>query len=141
MKYEFATRNEKRHPQRMSSLSVKPKPLPNGPAITVDKCAICMRSKIVSPWECKECLKEDTMMYIGPQLPEDRSGEPETFYLGKEKTMIKLNFILARPAKSGGGDRYEHGVKDDRDHMVIYIPQDISRREGAIQKSFIVTIE
>ena len=57
------------------------------------------------------------------------------------KTMIKLNFLLTRPAKSGGGDRYEHGVKDDRDYMVIYIPQDISRKEGAIQKSFIVTIE
>ena len=55
--------------------------------------------------------------------------------------MIKLNFILTRPAKSGGGDRYEHGVKDDRDHLVIYIPQDVSRKDGAIQKKFIITFE
>ena len=37
---------------------------------------------------------------------------------------------IVRPAKASGGDRYEHGVLKDDDHMVIYIPQHISRSQG-----------
>ncbi len=54
---------------------------------------------------------------------------------------FQLKFVLTRPAKSGGGDRYEHGVKDDQDFMTIYIPQTLSRKEGEIKKDFIVTFE
>ena len=55
--------------------------------------------------------------------------------------MTKLNFILTRPAKKSGGDRYEHGSKDAPDFMVIYIPQTISRKEGTIQKEITVVFE
>ena len=54
---------------------------------------------------------------------------------------FQLKFVLTRPAKSGGGDRYEHGVKDDQDFMTIYIQQTLSRKEGEIKKDFIVTFE
>ena len=43
---------------------------------------------------------------------------------------MELIFKLTRPAKKSGGDRYEHGVEGDKDYMVIYIPQFISRKEG-----------
>lgn len=45
--------------------------------------------------------------------------------------MNTLTFKLTRVAKKNGGDRYEHGSKDDSDFMVIYIPQFISRTTGA----------
>ena len=49
-------------------------------------------------------------------------------------------FKLTRPAKSSGGDRYEHGTKDDEDFMVIYVPQSISRKGGEIKKELKVEI-
>lgn len=55
--------------------------------------------------------------------------------------MISLKFKLTRPAKSGGGDRYEHGVKDDENFMVIYIPQSISRKDAKVRPEVTVTIE
>ena len=39
-------------------------------------------------------------------------------------------FILTRPAKNLGGDRYEAEVGNSKP-MVIYIPQSISRQDGA----------
>ena len=53
---------------------------------------------------------------------------------------MKLIFKLTRPAVKGGGYRYEHGVKDDKDFMVIYIPQFISRKDGP-RLEITVTIE
>ena len=52
-----------------------------------------------------------------------------------------MTFVLTRPAKSRGGDRYEHGGKGDRDFMTIYIPQSMSRRDGEIKKEITVTFE
>jgi len=66
-KYEFAGRNEKRCPRSMK-VKIVPKPLPNGPVITTYHIEY-----------------EDIMMRLGPQLPENRSEEPESFYLGKER--------------------------------------------------------
>lgn len=40
---------------------------------------------------------------------------------------IELDFNLTRPAKKSGGDRYEHGVEKSPEHMVLYLPQFISR--------------
>ena len=54
---------------------------------------------------------------------------------------MKYVFKLVRPAKSQGGDRYEHGVKGDVDWMVHYIPQSISRKGGEIKKELTITIE
>lgn len=54
---------------------------------------------------------------------------------------MQLKFKLTRPAKSGGGDRYEHGVKDDDDFMVVYIPQSISRADNKVRPEIIITIE
>jgi len=54
---------------------------------------------------------------------------------------MTMLFLLTRPAKKGGGDRYEHGKEDNQDHMVIYIPQFISRKEGIPKQSFKVTFE
>jgi len=51
-----------------------------------------------------------------------------------------LSFKLTKPARSVGGDRYEHGSKGDADFMVIYIPQSISRK-GGIAKEITITIE
>lgn len=53
-----------------------------------------------------------------------------------------MEFILVRPAKKNGGDRYEHGKDGNEDFMVIYIPQFISRKEGGQPKQSIkVTFE
>jgi len=52
----------------------------------------------------------------------------------------KLTFKLARVAKADGGDRYEHGVKGDKDWMVIYIPQPMSRDLGTPRVVLMVTI-
>jgi len=55
---------------------------------------------------------------------------------------VKLDFQLTKPAKSGGGDRYEYGVKGvDDNFMVIYIPQTISRRQGIIKERLTITID
>ena len=40
---------------------------------------------------------------------------------------LRLDFELTRPAKRGGGDRYEVKVKGLEKPMVIYVPQLISR--------------
>lgn len=55
--------------------------------------------------------------------------------------MTTIKFKLTRPAKSSGGDRYEHGVERTPDFMVIYVPQRISREGGEIKKEITVTIE
>ena len=54
---------------------------------------------------------------------------------------MKYKFNLTRPAKSNGGDRYEHSVKGKDDHMVFYVPQTISRKGGDIAKILTITIE
>ena len=54
---------------------------------------------------------------------------------------MKLEFKLTRPAKSNGGDRYEHGKKGDDQYMVIYLPQSISREGGKIRDEVNITIE
>ena len=54
--------------------------------------------------------------------------------------MEKLKFVLTRPAKKQGGDRYEHGKKGDLDFMVFYFPQFISRKGGEIKKELEVTV-
>lgn len=54
---------------------------------------------------------------------------------------LQMMFKLTRIAKSKGGDRYEHGTKDYENHMVIYVPQSISRREGESKKELFITIE
>jgi len=55
----------------------------------------------------------------------------------------KLKFKLTRPAKKSGGDRYEYGVKGDKDFMTVYLPQWISRPEEIPLKSInlIITTE
>ena len=55
--------------------------------------------------------------------------------------MTSYKFDLKRPAKSKGGDRYEHSEKGRDDYMVFYIPQNISRRGGEIEKELTITIE
>ena len=55
--------------------------------------------------------------------------------------MTKLIFNLTRPAKKGGGERYEHGKEQDNDYMIIYLPQFLSRPEGSPQKIIEVTFE
>lgn len=45
---------------------------------------------------------------------------------------------LARPARKGGGDRYE---APERENLVIYVPQDISRPSGSPLESLKVTFE
>ena len=52
----------------------------------------------------------------------------------------KLNFKLVRPAKSSGGDRYEHLTKGNDKWMVVYIPQSISRKGGSPVKELNITI-
>ena len=52
----------------------------------------------------------------------------------------KLTFLLTRPAKSKGGDRYEHGTKGNEDFIAIYLPQSITRKGGDIKKRFTITI-
>ena len=54
---------------------------------------------------------------------------------------MKYTFKLVRPAKSNGGDRYEHSTKGSEDHMVFYFPQSISRKEGKPIKEITITIE
>uniref|UniRef100_A0A6M3K078 Uncharacterized protein n=1 Tax=viral metagenome TaxID=1070528 RepID=A0A6M3K078_9ZZZZ len=55
-------------------------------------------------------------------------------------TETRLRFKLVRPAKSNGGDRYEHSTKGDGEWMVIYIPQTISRKGGSPAKELNITI-
>ena len=44
-----------------------------------------------------------------------------------ETVAVKLTFRLTRPAKKGGGDRYEHELPAPSKSIVIYVPQFISR--------------
>ncbi len=53
---------------------------------------------------------------------------------------VELDFKLTRPAKKSGGDRYEHGVKGLKDHMVIYVPQFYSRLDGVPLSILHITI-
>jgi len=53
----------------------------------------------------------------------------------------ELFFKLEKPARKSGGDRYEHGEKDDKDFITLYLPQSISREEGEPTKKLKVTIE
>jgi len=55
--------------------------------------------------------------------------------------MTELKFQLTRPAKTSGGDRYEHGKKGDDDFMTVYIPQSISRQGNNAIETFDVTIK
>lgn len=55
-----------------------------------------------------------------------------------KETMI---FRLVRKAEKTGGDRYEVGNKGEPNHMVIYIPQRISRANGEIRTEVTVTFE
>ena len=41
--------------------------------------------------------------------------------------MTNITFILTRPARKQGGDRYEANLIGQKEPMVIYIPQHISR--------------
>jgi hypothetical protein len=54
---------------------------------------------------------------------------------------LTLTFKLTRPAKKAGGDRYETLIEGEAKPMVIYVPQKISRPEGAPSQSLTVTIE
>lgn len=55
--------------------------------------------------------------------------------------MTKLQFKLVRPAKSSGGDRYEYLSKGQEGWMVVYVPQNISRKDGEIKQELTITIE
>ena len=55
--------------------------------------------------------------------------------------MTKLQFDLKRPAKAKGGDRYEHGKEGDEHYMVIYLPQNLSRKGGMPLPRITITIE
>lgn len=50
-------------------------------------------------------------------------------------------FKLTRPARSQGGDRYEYGRKGDKDFMVFYFPQEISRPNGTPLDALKVNIQ
>lgn len=54
---------------------------------------------------------------------------------------MEFTFTLTRPAKSSGGDRYEHEQKGHEMHMVFYIPQVISRPNGIPLHKLTITIE
>lgn len=45
---------------------------------------------------------------------------------------MKLTFILTRPAKRSGGDRYEAVVEGEDKPFVVYFPQKLSRPEGKL---------
>lgn len=53
----------------------------------------------------------------------------------------ELEFILTKSAKAGSGDRYEYALKGDSEHMVIHLPQRISRTEGIPFPKVKITIE
>ena len=52
----------------------------------------------------------------------------------------KFKLELTRSANGSGGDRYEYWEKGDKDFMVLYFPQSISRKDGVIRKSLTLTI-
>ena len=54
--------------------------------------------------------------------------------------MTTLIFKLKRPATRQGGDRYEHGVLNDKDFMVVYVPQYISRAGDKIKPELTISI-
>lgn len=54
--------------------------------------------------------------------------------------MPEYKFKLTRPAKSQGGDRYEYGAKGDKDYMVFYIPQSISRDGSSVKDELTIAI-
>ncbi len=47
-------------------------------------------------------------------------------------TIETFIFTLTRPARSGGGDRYETTIEGVKDPWVIYVPQIISRVENIV---------
>ena len=51
-KYEFMLGKAKGH-RPQSVARIVPKPLPNGPVI--ERCAICLRNQVVTPFFCAEC--------------------------------------------------------------------------------------
>jgi len=53
---------------------------------------------------------------------------------------VDLDFVLVRPAKKSGGDRYEHGVEKTPEHMVLYLPQTYSRPMGTPLPELTVTL-
>lgn len=54
--------------------------------------------------------------------------------------MITVELTLTKAARSKGGDRYD-GTTDDDDRINIYVPQSISRANGAIAERINLTIE
>uniref|UniRef100_A0A6M3KW11 Uncharacterized protein n=1 Tax=viral metagenome TaxID=1070528 RepID=A0A6M3KW11_9ZZZZ len=65
--------------KRPMKCKIAPKPLPNGPVKHL------MNKGVYLFLSAEEEFYEELLMIKGPQLPEDRLGEPESFYLGKEK--------------------------------------------------------
>jgi len=76
-KLEFASARDK--VVRRFSLKIKPKPLPNGPIkhLMNNGVYLCLRAEE----EFYEKCGEEALMFSGPQLPKNRSGEPDQFYL------------------------------------------------------------
>jgi len=66
--------------KRPMKSKIVPKSLPNGPVKHL------MNRGVYLLLCSEEEFYEELLMAKGPQLPEDRSGEPESFYLGKEKS-------------------------------------------------------
>lgn len=50
-------------------------------------------------------------------------------------------FALTKPARSSGGDRYEHGKKGDKEWMAFYLPQSMTREDGVPAAELEITIE
>ena len=53
---------------------------------------------------------------------------------------VELDFILIRAARQSGGDRYEHGTRGLKGHMLLYVPQFYSRVNGTPIPTLHVTI-
>ena len=43
-----------------------------------------------------------------------------------------IRFLLTRPARARGGDRYEAKLAGEDKPMVVYIPQQISRDDNSV---------
>jgi len=51
--------------------------------------------------------------------------------------MSEFTFVLEKEAKSKGGDKY---VCESNPEFNIYIPQNISRKEGKVSPKLIITV-
>jgi hypothetical protein len=77
-KYEFACSREKMN-HTTCCIKIKPKALPHGPVKHLFTAGV--RLLMTAEEIFFLSLDEESLIMKGPQMPEDRSGEPDQFYL------------------------------------------------------------